>query len=782
MNTGGGKTLIATLIAQSLVNETAGHVVYVCSTNQLIEQTRQQADECGLETAAYFGGSWQNEDVYRQARGPCVSNYAALCNGKSIFRRDIPAAIIMDDAHVAAPSIRNAFTLRIPAGTELFGQIASLYQQYFKASGHEQDFVSLVNGDPIAQLFVPAFQINRTFQKLSAILLAGGVADEKSTLFAWEHLRDHLDRCAAVLSSKRIEIGPAIPPLDSLPQLSQCPRIVYMTATLPSATQFQRIFGSSEFHTITPGGKSGDAQRLFVFADGDTDEEQRTWVKGLIKQRKACILTASTEGASEWTQVARLYDGNQGQQGLDAFKTAGAPEKLVMAARYDGIDLPGDSCRMLVIDDLPRGAFLLERFADETLHIEGLRASSTAIRVTQAIGRIFRSNTDHGVVILCGRDLQAWLSTPKNQAYLPDLLQRQIQLSLQLKDNVASGSVDYDELIDGVLTGQKDWDNIYQDAIGAYDTQKRPQPDPWLVEAAGAEHNAFASLWNGDYDGASLMFQAATESVGSHDAGLAGWYYHWAGLSSERAGKSIEAFESYRKAANARAQLGRPKLGQTGNVVDTIAPGPQADAIAILAANIPKALKRIDNIKATLLYGDNTNATEAALADLGSLLGLAASRPDNDEKPKTGPDVLWRLPAAKIGAALEAKTNKEPESMYQKKEDIGQFHDHVLYLKKKFPKESFIKGIVGRSLPVSAESNPPEDLRIIPLEGFQELTERARSLYEYIAAAPDSDPAPVKAQRWLGYLGLVFPACVDALSYSLATDLQQGKQTPDLAF
>src|SRR6478736_4610114 len=40
MNTGGGKTLIGVLMAQSLVNEMVGHVVYVCPTIQLIEQAR----------------------------------------------------------------------------------------------------------------------------------------------------------------------------------------------------------------------------------------------------------------------------------------------------------------------------------------------------------------------------------------------------------------------------------------------------------------------------------------------------------------------------------------------------------------------------------------------------------------------------------------------------------------------------------------------------------------------------------------------------------------------
>src|ERR1700719_4765145 len=48
MNTGGGKTLVGLLIAQSLVNETKGKVLYVCPNNQLVEQVATKAAECGI--------------------------------------------------------------------------------------------------------------------------------------------------------------------------------------------------------------------------------------------------------------------------------------------------------------------------------------------------------------------------------------------------------------------------------------------------------------------------------------------------------------------------------------------------------------------------------------------------------------------------------------------------------------------------------------------------------------------------------------------------------------
>lgn len=222
MSTGGGKTLIALLIAQSLVNETNGNVLYVCPTIQLIEQTQLQAKACGLETAAYYGGSWYHQDVFRDARGPCVTNYAALCNGKSIFRRESLAAMILDDAHVAAPSIRACFTLQLSSSTTLFDEVITLFRPYLETAGQRQQLAALLDGDPMPLLFVPAFELNRKWQQLTKILVDGGIAEERATLFAWEHLMDRIDRCCVLISSSRVEIAPVVSPISSLPQLAGC--------------------------------------------------------------------------------------------------------------------------------------------------------------------------------------------------------------------------------------------------------------------------------------------------------------------------------------------------------------------------------------------------------------------------------------------------------------------------------------------------------------------------------------------------------------------------------
>lgn len=158
----------------------------------------------------------------------------------------------------------------------------------------------------------------------------------------------------------------------------------------------------------------------------------------------------------------------------------------------------------------------------------------------------------------------------------------------------------------------------------------------------------------------------------------------------------------------------------------------------------------------------------------GNSIHPEASRPDNQPAPKkTGPDVLWRYTPSKSGVAVEAKTNKKTDSQYQKKDDIRQFHDHLVYLKKKFPTETFFQAIVGRQLPVSDESNPTDELRIVPIEGFQDLVGRVEQMYDFIETSTDSDTPAVKAERWLQTLGLSWPQCFDSLPYTLANDLKK---------
>ena len=218
---------------------------------------------------------------------------------------------------------------------------------------------------------------------------------------------------------------------------------------------------------IAPSGKAGSAQRLFIFANGEGEETAYSEVRRLSADRKACIITPSTAAAKKWEDFAQLYSSENGNEAILAFKKEPAAKKIILAALYDGIDLPGKSCNVLILDGLPRGSSLHDQFLEESLDIQSFRASNIAARTTQSIGRIFRSNTDHGVVLLADKGQQSWLMNPDNLSFIPSLLQQQIRLGIALKRllDANPGSLQYSELMNAVIDGTEDWDKFYNREI-----------------------------------------------------------------------------------------------------------------------------------------------------------------------------------------------------------------------------------------------------------------------------------------------------------------------------
>jgi Type III restriction enzyme, res subunit/Helicase C-terminal domain len=771
MSTGGGKTLVGLLIAQALVNETKGKVLYVCPTNQLVEQVASKAAECGISIATYMRGQWSNASAYDSAMGPCITNYAAVFNGKSIFSNHEVRGIIFDDAHVAGNFIRGQFTIRLAQDHPAFAEVVQLFRAHFARNGQTQQLEDASSGDWLTLLFVPSFEVSANASRLQQILVKHRISTGDQG-FSWEYLKDQLRHCAIFISGAGVEITPVLLPVPALPYFQSEVRRIYLTATLPSQVEFLRTFGVRKMERIIPGGKSGEAQRQFLFLPGEDDEERRAVALKLVERHKACIIAPSDRAAEEWCPPAVKFGRSQGHSTIQAFANSLSPEKLALAARYDGIDLPGDACRVLIISGMPVGETLIDRFIDQTLRIERLRTAHTATRVAQAIGRIFRSNTDHGAVLIASRDLERWLVDPQNLKHMPGLLQQQIKLGIELERAVEQKQATLADLLGAVLGGRKDWDKLYSENVESFEVHDQHPEPKWFVDLAERERSAFNKLWSGNHAGAAAEYASIADDAEKQDPRLSAWYRHWKGLAHNLAGDSVAATRAYVRAANERAELGRPvvKEGVISPDGTTRASG-QAKRIAdIWQQKGSKVLQGITKVKKSLVYGKPTNPTEESLRFLGETVGVVATRPERDVG--TGPDVLWRVPESQSGAALEAKTDKQDGTQYRKKEDIGQFHDHVKWLEKAYPGEAFSKIIVGKKLQVSQESNPPWDLRVVTLDQFHSLTDRARELYEYIAGTAKSGDVALCAEKGLESLGLKWPRCIDALESSLAIDLK----------
>jgi hypothetical protein len=77
LNTGAGKSIVGVLIAQSLVNEQIGPVVFACSTIDLVSQTARECDRLGIAYTKRVEGGFTKRPVR---------------NRQGFLHRDLPGA------------------------------------------------------------------------------------------------------------------------------------------------------------------------------------------------------------------------------------------------------------------------------------------------------------------------------------------------------------------------------------------------------------------------------------------------------------------------------------------------------------------------------------------------------------------------------------------------------------------------------------------------------------------------------------------------------------------
>lgn len=770
MSTGGGKTLVGLLIAQSIANEETGRVLYVCGNNQLVEQTAGKADEVGLRPARRYRGAWHDETEFQRSRTFCITNYATVFNGKSIFRDEPVSSIIFDDSHLADGEIRKCFSLSIPRSHTAYRAISDLLRQPLAGTHQAVRLDALENGEARQVVFVPTFASYQKADEIRFQLRRCGVTADQNLLFAWEHLQQHLQHCAFTFGVSGLEITPPCIPHDSVPCFTSASHRIYLTATLPSQSSFYRAFGRRDAPTISPKGKSGDAQRLFIFAEGESDDDQREFASSLVKERKCCIISPSKDSAQAWEPVSKIYETASGQAEIDRFIDSDLPEKLTLVARYDGIDLPGKSCNMLILDGLPRGETNLGRFLDERLKADTLRTAQAATRITQAIGRIFRSNTDHGVVIVVGSTLKNWLRLPAHQAFLPPRLQQQINLSQTIEEQVSEGEASYSELIEAVLSGDPNWDETYNHYIDEHKSSDQPNPDEGLASLIGDESAAFSKLWSGDGVQASSGYATVAAESETIDQFLSAWHRHWQGCSELHQQDRSGAYFSFMKAAATRIELGRP----SDQVLPLLQPkgnhgvSSQSQKMHELRnTNKSGFSKRLKKVAEDLKYEASVNRVEEAVAELGRLLGLDSRRPDSEIGK--GPDVMWSSGEGLITCGFELKTDKDKDSIYTK-DEIGQCYNHLQWVRLQAGEASKV-AIVGRALDVSAKADPDPALEIIPLDFFVDVLSRLKEVHTALESAePPVTPEVVEA--WMKQFGLKWPMLLKAANGSLAAHMQ----------
>ena len=471
LHTGGGKTLVALLMAQSVMHETGEPVLYLAPTNQLVEQVLRHSQEYGISTIRYIKGRPLPADFY-DGKSVLVGAYETLFNGRSRFGVRGSAhealsvgAIILDDAHVALSSVRSAFTLNISAGkhNDIYTELADRFRPDFQEVGRSGAFSDIIKGKDFGVIEAPSWAWNRKNEEIRHYL--SNKVDDINP-FVWPFLRDNLEVCYCLFRRSSISITPIFPLVDLLPTFESCERRIYMSATIADDSEIVRTFGASKravSKPVTSESLAGVGERMILVPElmklGAAPI--LPMVKGIARkiaeaERGVVILSPSVAGADKWSDVAECPATTDGvSDSVGAMQKGESYGPIALANRYDGIDMAGRACRFLVLDDLPQGATSYDVFR---MNVAGGTAvnSLLAQRIEQGIGRGTRGGADYCVVVLIGSKLVGWIGRRRNVDFLTASTRVQLKMGQEVSEEVEDAG-EVGETILKCLDRDDDW-------------------------------------------------------------------------------------------------------------------------------------------------------------------------------------------------------------------------------------------------------------------------------------------------------------------------------------
>lgn len=700
LHTGGGKTLVALLMAQSVMNELGEPVIYLAPTKQLVEQVIAKSQEYGIPTAGYVSGQ-PFAGKFFDGKAVLVGAYETLFNGRSKFGvrnsgQDIvkAGAIILDDAHVALSLVRNAFSLKLSAKEhgDVYMDLVGRFRTAFKDVNRRGSFADVTSGKDYGVMEVPSWAWQSKLPEVEAYLAA---QVEKINPYVWPFLRDNLAVCHCLFSRRSVTITPIFPPVDLLPTFEECKRRIYMSATIADDSEIVRAFGASADAVgkpITSTSLAGVGERMILIPElmklggtAITPMVKNIATKLAEEKRGAAILTPSGPAAEKWADIA-VYP-NTAEDVLvqvTAMQNGASYGPIVLANRYDGIDLAGNACRFLVMDNLPQGTsgydvFRMNVVADSAVN------SLLAQRVEQGIGRGTRGGGDYCAVMLIGSKLVGWIGRKSNLEFLTASTRVQLTMGQEMSESVTTVT-EVDQTVKKCLQRDPDWVAYHASELAV--AAHAAPVNALALKVAGAERKAFKLQRLCRFEEAlQALEKLIADDELKGDAQRRAWLAATAARIAHQMNDDERGQKLQTQAFSVSNNHSPPKV-RPAYVARPI-PGKQSTAIVerMLQYTLRGALLAdFDEAVAELVPTASAARYEEALANLGGYLGFDAERPE--KVYKKGPDVLWRTDAA-FDFVIEAKSKKEDNPLY--KNDHAQLLEAEAWFKEAYPNRDAVR-------------------------------------------------------------------------------------------
>lgn len=727
MNTGAGKTTVALLHLRSHAAEKKRPVVYLCPTIQLVGQVLEEAERLGIAAVHYPAGEPHPDRKGISGDAIIVCTYEKLFNARTTFDRpDVhlsPAAIVLDDAHAGVERVREAFTIRIFKDSELHQRLLGLLGPQLKAY-QPGIWSDIERGDATAIQEVPYWIWRPLIDELRGTL--ADHASDGELKFVWGHLRDPLEWCRCIVSGTAIEIVPDILPVERVRAYAESAHRLFTSATLADDSVLVRELAcelAAALAPIQPASDQGVGERMVLAPSLINKKLDREWVMawcaGISKRVNVVVLTPTNRSAADWmAHGAKVVAGEDVTEAVRGLRSGKLPF-VAFANRYDGIDLPDDACRVLVLDGMPFGEAATARYDATIPGRPGSAYNHLVHRIEQGMGRAVRSHADYAVVVLCGPDLAHFVARIEILDLFNPSTRGQIELAHDLVEIALNERPDdpvtaINDLLWAALKRDEGWKDLYDEKVrGALRGACSPSRD--AIALAQAERAAVSLAFRRDPGAAADELERALTAHARTDQ-QKGWYLQTA-AKYRYAADAAKALQAQVAAHEKNEHMFPPPMGAAKRPEK----GDRLEAPAAVLqwyggfANVNGAIAAFQDVRARLSFDVSADTMEQALLDLAIFLGADGSRPEKTEG--RGPDDLWLWTDA--SAVIEAKNEAKYDRLPKK--DSGQLHDSMQWFREHYPTRSVTPLVVARTDRADDAAHFPPGTRVLTPEGLAKL-------------------------------------------------------------
>jgi len=657
VNTGAGKTIDGLVILRSYLNEGKGPCLYVAASKYLVEQVTEEAERIHIPTV-----DDPDNPKYLAGEAIAVVNINKLVNGRSVFsderrgRAHAPiGCVVVDDVHAALATTRDELSIEIPTVHPSFPILLNLFEDDIRNQSpnaileiHDRNLGTLAR--------VPFWAWRNKVEQVRAELHKQ--RDTRELFYRWPAIQEVLHISRAVFTGRGLTITPTALPIRRITAFNDAAHRIYLTATLADDSVLVTDFAAdpeSIRKPITPGSASDIGERM-ILAPAEinpdiTDAEVRQAAAKLAEEFNVVVIVPSDRAVSPWEDHNPRVVHAEQVPGAVAELRGGHVGLVVMVNKYDGIDLPGTACRVLVLDGLPEAFGGDERLESQlTSRVTGIDGRQVQ-RIEQGMGRGVRSNEDHCVVLLVGPRLSQLVVDPRSLSQFGPASRAQLALSRTVAQSLEDPTLG---TVVGVvmqaLRRDEAWVTLAKNQLKGLKFESGV-----VAPSALARRAAMDSAMNGDYPAAESALSAAVSAatdereIGRLQEQLASYVDH---VDPARA----QTILARARANNSNAL--RPLSGVTYRRLSPSAGQAQQAATFLTATYATGVLLRLgfEAFLSDLQFDpdpERPSIFESAVTQLALHVGLAGERPEKEQG--AGPDNLWALGNLKYWV-IEAKS------------------------------------------------------------------------------------------------------------------------------